>query len=183
MRLKIGLMGPAISGELEKRTNLVQGLVNALQAHNAVLVTGECAGFPGAIAAAYRAVGGFTVGVAGALNRAGHIAESKGRPIFSDVTIYTGFGLKGRNVVNVRSSDVVLIAGGRIGTLNEFTIAFDEGKIIGVLEGTGGCADMVAGIIKDLGKQTGAQVFYHSDPQILIQQCYDAWQSSCAADA
>jgi predicted Rossmann-fold nucleotide-binding protein len=46
----------------------------------------------------------------------------------SDVVIYTGFGYKGRNVVNIRSSDIVVILRGSIGTLNEFTIAYDEGK-------------------------------------------------------
>jgi class 3 adenylate cyclase len=38
----------------------------------------------------------------------------------------------------VRSADIVLLFSGGIGTLNEFTIAYDEGKIIGLLQGTGG---------------------------------------------
>ncbi len=57
--------------------------------------------------------------------------------------IFTGFGYKGRNVINVRCADIVLILGGATGTLNEFTIAYDEGKIIGVLEGSGGIADHI----------------------------------------
>ena len=57
--------------------------------------------------------------------------------------VYTGFGLKGRNVVLVRSSDVVLFIAGAMGSLNEFTIAHDEGKIIGCLTGSGGVADEV----------------------------------------
>jgi predicted Rossmann-fold nucleotide-binding protein len=44
----------------------------------------------------------------------------------------------GREVVNIRSSDVVIIIGGRSGTLGEFSIAYDEGKLIGILIGTGG---------------------------------------------
>jgi predicted Rossmann-fold nucleotide-binding protein len=44
----------------------------------------------------------------------------------------------GREVVNIRSSDIVLIVGGRSGTLGEFSIAYDEGELIGVLLDTGG---------------------------------------------
>jgi uncharacterized protein (TIGR00725 family) len=56
--------------------------------------------------------------------------------------------LKARNVVNVRSSDIVIIFGGELGTLNEFTIAYDEGKVIGVLVNTGGVAERIMEISK-----------------------------------
>ena len=58
-----------------------------------------------------------------------------------DLIVYTGFGLKGRNVVLVRSCEIVIFIAGAMGSLNEFTIAHDEGKIIGCLTGTGGVAD------------------------------------------
>ena len=38
----------------------------------------------------------------------------------------------GREVVNIRSSDIVVIVGGRSGTLGELAISCDEGKLIGV---------------------------------------------------
>ena len=44
-------------------------------------------------------------------------------------------------MVLVRSCDIVLFVAGAMGSLNEFTIAHDEGKIIGCLTGTGGVAD------------------------------------------
>src|SRR5207244_9938763 len=52
-----------------------------------------------------------------------------------DVLIYTGSGLMGREITNIRSCDIVVIVGGRIGTLGEFAIAYDEGRLIGVLTG------------------------------------------------
>jgi uncharacterized protein (TIGR00725 family) len=79
--------------------------------------------------------------------------------------------LKGRNVVNVRSADIVLIFGGATGTLNEFTIAYDEGKIIGVLEGTGGVADHIREIIDFCKKPTRGVVVFDKDPAMLIQKC------------
>jgi hypothetical protein len=47
----------------------------------------------------------------------------------------------GREIENIRSCDVIIFAGGRSGTLGEFAIAYDEAKVIGVLEGTGGITE------------------------------------------
>ena len=90
-----------------------------------------------------------------------------------DAIIYTGFGLKGRNVVLVRSCDVVLFIAGSIGSLNEFTIAYDEGKIIGCLTGTGGVADEIKRIVATFQKQTKARIFYNDNPKLLIDTCLD----------
>jgi SLOG cluster4 family len=68
----------------------------------------------------------------------------------------------------------VLIVGGATGTLNEFTIAYDEGKIIGVLEGSGGVSDHMREIIKFCNKPTTGRVFFDRDPASLIAQCLDA---------
>jgi uncharacterized protein (TIGR00725 family) len=87
------------------------------------------------------------------------------------VIIYTGFGLKGRNVINVRSSDVVIILGGGIGTLNEFTIAYDEGQVVGVLEGTGGAADQIKNIEAISSRREGSALLYESSPEVLIDNC------------
>ncbi len=85
--------------------------------------------------------------------------------------IYTGFGLKGRNVVLVRSCDVVLFIAGSMGSLNEFSIAYDEGKVIGCLTGTGGVADRVEELVQTFPKTTQARVVYDSDPANLIDRC------------
>ena len=87
----------------------------------------------------------------------------------ADVIVYTGFGYKGRNVINIRSAEVVIIFGGATGTLNEFTIAYDEGKIIGVLEGSGGIADHIREIIQFCKKTTGGAVVFDKDPEKLVK--------------
>jgi predicted Rossmann-fold nucleotide-binding protein len=91
-----------------------------------------------------------------------------------DSIVYTGFGLKGRNVVLVRSSDIVLFVAGAMGSLNEFTIAHDEGKIIGCLTGTGGVADQSDYLIENFGKRGKAVVFKDEDPEKLIEECFQA---------
>src|SRR5207244_10599792 len=88
-----------------------------------------------------------------------------------DAIIYTGFGLKGRNVVLVRSCDVVLFIAGSIGSLNEFTIAYDEGKVIGCLTRTGGVADEIKRITETFQKKTKARIVCDDDPVQLIDRC------------
>ena len=88
-----------------------------------------------------------------------------------DFVTYTGFGIKGRNVILIRSADAVAMVGGGIGTLNEFTVAFDQGKIIGVLEGSGGTSDMIRKIVP-LGRDNGATVMYSRDPKKLAEEIH-----------
>jgi predicted Rossmann-fold nucleotide-binding protein len=80
--------------------------------------------------------------------------------------------LKGRNVVLVRSCDIVLVVAGAMGSLNEFTIAHDEGKVIGCLTGTGGVADESEYLMQRFGKRgITARVFQNEDPERLIDDC------------
>jgi hypothetical protein len=60
-------------------------------------------------------------------------------------------------------------AAGRSGTLGEFAIAYDEGKVIGVLQNTGGITQFLDEIIELVHKQTGAVVRYNSDPDLLME--------------
>lgn len=84
----------------------------------------------------------------------------------------------GRELINIRSSDIVVIVGGRFGTLGEFAIAYEEGKLIGVLTGTGGISDALPALEASLGKNTGAQVIYDSDPARLIERLLKRYLSS-----
>jgi len=94
-----------------------------------------------------------------------------------DLIVYTGSGLMGREVINIRSSDIVLIVGGQSGTLGEFAIAYDEGRLIGVLTGSGGIADLVHDIVSSLHKATGAVILYDDDPERLVHRCVEYYET------
>lgn len=87
--------------------------------------------------------------------------------------VYTGFGLKGRNVVMIRSCDAIVLISGRIGTLNEFTIAYDEKKPVGVLENSGGVSGRIKGILEDVDKK-GGEVIFNSDPKLLLKELMES---------
>ena len=158
--------------------NRLKGLAEALGAaiakQDCILVTGATTGLPDLVARAFRNSGGFALGVSPAENRLEHVTRYGLPEDGADVIIFTGFGYKGRNVINVRSADIVLIVGGATGTLNEFTIAYDEAKIVGVLEGSGGIADHIREIIGICNKPTPGKIFFDSDPIKLVERCVEA---------
>ena len=42
-----------------------------------------------------------------------------------------------RNIINIKNSDAIVLISGRMGALMEYTIAHDQNKPVGVLEGVG----------------------------------------------
>jgi uncharacterized protein (TIGR00725 family) len=175
LRPTVGVMGSAqpmwSDSVAEHLKSLADRLGRAVAAHGCILITGATTGFPDLISRAARSAGGFTIGVSPALSREEHVSRYSLPDDGADVMIYTGFGLKGRNIINVRSSDIVVIVGGGIGTLNEFTIAFDEGKVIGILEGTGGVADRIKEIAGLSGRSTASELVFDSNPEALLETC------------
>jgi uncharacterized protein (TIGR00725 family) len=173
----VGMMGAA-GGPLDPEVRARRyELGKAVAQAGCVLITGACPGLPYDCARGARDAGGLSVGISPALSRSEHVKKYESPVDAYDAIIYTGSGLMGREVHNIHSSDIVIIAGGRSGTLGEFCIAYDEGKLIGVLAHSGGMADELANIVPKLGKVTGSQLIYEADPQTLVQRCIDAYRS------
>ena len=142
-----------------------------IAARGCILLTGATTGVIHLTGKAARDAGAFHLGISPGANEREHV-ERFGLPTDAcDAIVYTGFGLKGRNVVLVRSCDIVIFIAGSIGSLNEFTIAYDEGKLIGCLTGTGGTADEIKRIAETLQKKTKAKILYDDDPASLLDAC------------
>ena len=174
--IKIGVMGSAstsLSAESWNRlSDLAERLGKKIAAASCVLITGELDGVPGRVVEVHSQHGGLSVGISPASSAVEHAALYATPPCSSTVVIYSGFGFKGRNVIAVRSADIVILFSGGIGTLNEFTIAYDEGKVIGLLQGTGGVADVAQTLLDTLPvRSTGAVVIADPDPERLVEHC------------
>lgn len=173
--LRIGVMGAA-SGEFPPGVAEAARELGAAAARKGlVLVTGAAPGLPWESARGAQAEGGLSVGISPALSLDEHLNFYKSPADHFDVMIYTGSGLMGREIVNIRSSDMVAIINGHSGTLGEFAIAYDEGKLIGVLEGSGGIADIVPQLVETINKDTGALMVYERDPATLIDRMIEEY--------
>ena len=174
MKLKIGVMGSSLerrTGSIpEKAKKLAFEVGKTIAQHNCILINGACGGIPQFAAKGACSSDGQVIGISPAENLHEHLHLYKFPTKEFDIIFFTGFGFKGRNVVNVSNCDAVIIIAGSMGTLNEFSIAYDEGMIIGVMEGSGGFADISKFLIKKIKKKTGAKVFYHKNPHKLVSK-------------
>lgn len=174
----VGVMGSAddaLSEGLAEELRLkAEALGQALAAHDVIVLTGATTGLPHLVGRAAYERGALHVGVSPASNEREHRTNYNLPTEGTSLIIYTGFGLKGRNVVLVRSCEIVLFIRGSMGALNEFTIAHDEGRIIGCLTSTGGVADEAERLLQIFPKQTGACVLHGDDPERLLAACMEA---------
>lgn len=170
LKLKICVSGAAETEHcapdaLEKAKALGREIVE----QGGVLVTGATTGAPYWAAIGAKDAGGFVIGVSPASSEIEHVKKYRLPIDYHDIIIHTGFGYSGRNLLLTRSADAVLIVCGRMGTLNEFTIAFEDEKIIGVLTGTGGMADEIQELLKKAHRGMG-KVIFDADPQTLVKK-------------
>lgn len=170
MKYKIAVSGAAETehcnrGALEMALEMGKEIVR----QNGILLTGATIGIPYSAARGAKEEGGISIGVSPAATEKAHV-KTYHLPIdYFDLIIYTGFDYSGRNLLLTRSADAIIVICGRIGTLNEFTIAFEDDKPIGVLEGTGGTADMIREIVARSHRGPG-KIVYDSDPKRLLEK-------------
>ncbi len=135
-QFKICVSGAAETGHcgvdaLEKAKELGREIAR----QGAVIVTGATTGFPLWAAMGAKEVGGISVGLSPAANEREHVETYKLPLDYMDLIVYTGFGYPGRDLLLTRSADAVICGCGRVGTIHEFTIAFEDAKPIGIYEG------------------------------------------------
>jgi len=132
-----------------------------------IVLTGATTGAPYWAAIGAKEEGGISIGFSPAASEAAHI-KSYHLPVdYYDMIIYTGFEYAGRNLILTRAADAVVFICGRLGTLNEFTIAFEDKKPMGILTGTGGMADEIKEIVEK-GHRGPGKIVYDDDPKVLI---------------
>ncbi len=170
LKYKICVSGAAETGHCAEGTfEKTVELGRQIARRGMVLVTGATTGTPYWAAKGAKEEGGIVIGLSPASSKLAHI-KTYHLPIdYHDLIIYTGFGYSGRNLLLIRSSDAVITVCGRMGTLNEFTIAFEDDKLSGILQKTGGMADNIKEIVDEAHRGPG-RIVYDSDPSALLEK-------------
>lgn len=163
----------AAGGNIEAGRALAGEVGQEIVRRGHIVLTGATKGLPYVAAKAAKEAGGISMGFSPAASRLSHIKKYR-LPIDAfDTILYTGFEYTGRNLLLIRSSDAVVMIGGRIGTLNELTIAIEERKPVGVLLGSGGMTDEVANVLK-AAKRSRTNIYFDTSPVQLIDTLLQA---------
>lgn len=143
MKVTIGVIGkneqhPA--DVVDTRTMAAAEEIGRLVAERGgVMVTGGRRGVMEAASKGAREAGGLTIGFLPGM-------EKSGANPYVDVVFPTGLG-RARNLLTARACDALIMVGGSVGTLNELTIAYAEARPVVILEGSGGWADKIRGVL------------------------------------
>jgi uncharacterized protein (TIGR00725 family) len=175
MKIQIGVMGSAGGLITKPELDLARRLGHRIAEHGATIVTGACPGLPHAAVLGAHQAGGVSLGVSPALSREEHVNVYNSPLSPYTAIVFTGSGLMGRETHNIHSSDFVLFVGGRSGTLGEFCIAFDEGKLIGILTNSGGISNEFTRIAGMIRKETGSTIMTDDNPEQLVDACLERY--------
>jgi uncharacterized protein (TIGR00725 family) len=119
----IGVIGAGCVDE--SAWNCAEEVGRLIAGKGAILVCGGLGGVMKAAAKGTKSVGGITVGIL-------PHATTGGENPYIDIPVATGFG-EGRNVIIVRTADVLIAVYGEYGTLSEIALALKMGKpVIGI---------------------------------------------------
>jgi len=172
-QIKICVSGAAETGHcgmgaLEKAKELGREIAR----QGAIIITGATTGFPLWAAMGAKEVGGLSIGFSPAASEKEHVEVYKLPLDYMDLIVYTGFGYPGRDLLLTRCADAVVCGCGRIGTIHEFTIAFEDDKVIGIFEGPWEMGDELKGILEK-SHRPNAKVVTGEDPKKIITDVID----------
>lgn len=171
-KYKICVSGAAETGSCGPDAyNVAEELGREIVRHGAILVDGATTGFPYWTAKGAKSEGGFVIGISPAASEREHLQTYKLPIDYHDLIIYTGFNYSGRNLLLTRSADAIIIGCGRIGTLNEFTIAFEDGKPIGILEGDWETDEVLKMMMEKSHRfaERKDRIVFGKDPKVLVE--------------
>ena len=168
-KIKICVSGAAETGHcgigaLDKAKELGREIAR----QGAILVTGATTGFPFWAAMGAKEEGGISIGISPAASEKEHVEVYKLPLDYMDLIMYTGFGYPGRDLLLTRCSDAVVCGCGRIGTIHEFTVAFEDNKPIGIFEGPWEMSGELKEIIEK-GHRVNSKIVTNEDAKKLIE--------------
>ena len=139
----------------------------------AIIVTGASTGFPYWSAMGAKQAGGLSIGFSPAVSPKEHTEVYRLPLDYMDIISFTGFGYPGRDLIFTRSCDAIIIGPGRIGTIHEFSIAYEDGKPLGILQSDGWQTDELLQLIIEKSHRQNPYIVFEKDPKVLVRTMMD----------
>ena len=170
MNYSICISGAAAGETVKNSRVLAERLGVAIAQSGHILTTGATVGLPLYAAKGAKSAGGKSIGFSPAASLREHVRKYRLPVGYYDFINFTGMHYVGRDVFLVQSSDAVITVGGRFGSLHEFTTALESRMPCGVLLGSGGAADLIPGLMKQLKAPNENLVVFDDDPERLVMK-------------
>ena len=170
MNYSICISGAAAGETVLSSQSLAERLGNEIARSGHIITTGATVGLPMFAARAAKDAGGKSIGFSPASSLREHVNKYRLPIGFFDYVVYTGMNYVGRDVFLVQSSDAVITVGGRFGSLHEFTTALESRMVCGVLLESGGAADIIPELMKQLPAPNEKLVIFDTNPERLVQK-------------
>ena len=168
---KIAVSGAAAGHASEEGGRLAHAIGREIAVRGGIVLTGATHGVPYAAARGAKSVQGEVIGFSPAHTQLEHVKKYQLPVDHHDIIFFTGLEYAGRDTLLIDLSDAVIEVSGRMGTLHEFTDAFERNKIVGVLLHSGGLSDDIPVIVKEAQRGT-RRVVFDSDPKKLIAKVF-----------
>ncbi|HPC28135.1 MAG TPA: TIGR00725 family protein [Candidatus Methanomethylicus sp.] len=142
-----------------------RALGRALAERKCTVLTGGSGGLMNVISEAVVKAGGLTVGIM-AREAEGIGTDNEWHNPYNTIRILTGQTFTMRSAMLVRSSDAAIAVAGGVGTLTEVSIAYNLGKPIIALKGTGMMAERLSSLFPDghIDHRKLSRIRFVSDP-------------------
>lgn len=170
---KIVISGAASGTASEEGQQLGFIVGREIAARGGIVVTGGTTGVPYAAAHGAKSVHGQTIGFSPAHSLLEHTKKYRLPVAYHDIMFFTGYDYAGRDTLLIDMADAVIQVSGRLGSLHEFTSAFERHKIIGLLLHSGGLSEDIP-IILDHAKRGHGRLIMHEDPAVLVSKVFAA---------
>jgi predicted Rossmann-fold nucleotide-binding protein len=170
-RYQVGIISSAIEQTKPSLIQKSKWIGETLASSDINIATGASIGFSHLIGLAAKEKGAKLTGYSPAKNSFLHQKQPDNASINDfDELYFNGYGFTARSLNFLTSVDAVIMLAGRIGTLSEFTIAFEEGIPVFVLKGFGGISDHIEQILYLTKKEKRANISVVLDKKDMINK-------------
>lgn len=176
---KIAVSGAADGAAADEGKRLAFEVGKEIALKGGIVLTGATTGVPHEAARGAKSVNGQVIGFSPAHSIKEHQRKYRLPVDHHDIMFFTGYDYAGRDTLLIDLADAVIMVSGRIGSLHEFTSAFERNKIIGILLHSGGLSDDIPPILHKAGRGFG-RVVMHADPKELVDLVLTAFEEDGA---
>ncbi len=174
LKVKVGVSGALDSVKCGTQAlDVAKEVGREIIRQGGILVTEATTGFPLWAAMGAKEEKGVTFGISPAANEQEHVTAYRLPLDYLDLIVYTGFGYSGADLLFTRSCDAIIIGCGEVRSIAEFAVALEEGRPVGVLEGSWETDEAIRSVLAT-GRAMPQNVIFDTDPKRLVTKILQA---------